>query len=185
MKNSSIIRKSLIAIFFIAAPFSSAVLAQSSDLIRYDMPQTGAKLYMPLEPAWDISYSLDSSIVYSTEVLAGNNFFGAIIVKFANSLGDDTETWEEVLKGYLQYLNTNAFLLESVSDIERNDETDIYPFEIGFHEYGKDAEDSFFIIRGWTNDKYLAVLYIAYIDEVDADTREQFLNGFQFPYSSK
>jgi hypothetical protein len=174
-------RHRLFILFSFTVSLSAAALAQTSYLNRYDMPETGAKLYLPSEPSWVTSYSPDSSIVYNSEVLAGNNYFGTIVVKFAVELGNDEEVWEDVLKGYMKYLNTDVFQLKSVSDFESKNGTDINPYVIGVQEYGKDAEGSNFTIRAWTNNRYLAVMYISYTDEIDTQIKEQFLNGFQFP----
>ncbi len=77
--------------------------AQAPRFEIYQVMETGAALYLPGEPTFEVSYTDDSSAMYSCDVEAGDADYGAIIVDLKENLGDLSSDWEEVLVSYMEY----------------------------------------------------------------------------------
>lgn len=173
--------KQLTFLFLGVLVFNSSLLAQAPRFAKYQVSETGAALYMPLEPYWDLTFSEDSSEVYTTEVEFDSAFYGAIVVKFAESLGEDSLVWQELLLSYLGYLNDEAFLFIEVTDPGLGHRLDDNPTAIGILEYGEDFDGIQYTVKGWIDDQFLAILYVAYEDEMNYNIQEMYLQGFRFP----
>ncbi|MEZ4776996.1 MAG: hypothetical protein R3D00_27725 [Bacteroidia bacterium] len=170
-----------LAVFFIGIFFSASLHAQAPRFAKFGVMGSGASLYMPEEPLWELSYSEDSSEVYTTEVLSDSVLYGAIVVKFGESLGDDPEVWENVLVSYLEFLNTEAFEFTSVTDPGYGHTLESHPTARGVLEYGEDEDGTQFAIKGWVDDQFLAILYTGYPEEMNYNVQQMFLQGFRFP----
>jgi hypothetical protein len=158
-----------------------SMLAQVPKFSKYSIRETGAGLYMPAEPIWEISYSDDSSKLYTAEVEFGGVNYGAIIVKFAESLGDNSKDWQNMIVSYLEYLNKSVFEFESVVDPGFGHKLESHPEAVGVLQYAEDQEGYDYVIKAWADSKYMAVLFVSYRDEMNFNYREIYLNGFRFP----
>lgn len=170
-----------LVIFFIGIFLPASLSAQVPRFSKYNVMESGASLYMPEEPLWELSYSEDSSEVYTTEVLYDSVLYGAIVVKFGESLGDDPEVWENVLVSYLEFLNSDAFGFTSVTDPGYGHTLESHPSAKGILEYGEDESGTQFAIKGWVDQNFLSVLYTGSIGEMNFNVQQIFLQGFRFP----
>ncbi|MEZ4827292.1 MAG: hypothetical protein R3C61_13590 [Bacteroidia bacterium] len=149
---------------------------------KYPVMASGASLYMPQEPEWQLSYSEDSSEVYTTEVSLDTVLFGAIVVKFAEDLGEDTLVWENLLMSYLEYLNSpSAFGFSNVTDPGYGHQLSSHPKARGILEYAEDEAGTQYSLKGWIDNQYLAILFLGYPREINYNIEQMYLGGFRFP----
>lgn len=151
----------------------------------YNVSVSGAFVYLPQPPEWDIKYSEDSSTVYTTETLFNKIHYDCIIVKLKDSLPDTPQEYENLLLSYLDYLFTQ-FKLNSTIDPGFGHTLESNTKARGILQYAINAEGQPYIIKGWADNHFLAVMLIIYPNEESANNsninvQNLFLNGFRFP----
>lgn len=157
------------------------VQAQTPRFAKYDVADTGAKIYMPAEPSFEKSLSEDGSEIFTSEVEFGGFHYIAIVVKLKESLGDDTKVQEGVLWSYMEYLNTNVLAMTSSVDPGYGHTLDSHPSAKGIIQYGEDAEGNQIASKGWVDANMIAFLCIYGKEEFNFNIQQMYLNGFRFP----
>ena len=157
--------------------------AQAQDfprLQKFSIAESGFQAYLPSYPEnLELTWSEDSSRVWSGEVEAGGQRFGLICVSLADPLEEDIQL--DVLESYLDYLQEAFPVVESAGygfghTLESN------PGVKGILDYWDDSEGYSWTIKGWVNANYLAVLYIGGgEEEPNVNGANLFLNGIRFP----
>ena len=161
---------------------STFLLAQVPRFAKHPVMQTGAALYIPGTPTWDVSFSEDSSKIYTTTVEVGGNTYGAIVVQFAESIVfANNDEKNSLLTSYMTFLNSSAFQLTETIDFGLGHRLESNPDAIGVIQFGQTAEGVEYDTKGWIDGKFLAVLFIAHKEELNYNYRELFFEGFRFP----
>jgi hypothetical protein len=169
---------SFLVFFSLLAGISSA---QAPRFTQYGVAETGAKVYFPMEPIFDMSLSEDQSEVYSAEVEFEGVVYGAIIVRLSESLPDDPAEWESLLLSYMDFLNESAFSLTDVVDPGLGHTLESHPEAKGALQFGEDADGNKFAVKGWADAHTVAVMYVKAQQEVNVNVQNLFLDGFRFP----
>jgi hypothetical protein len=156
------------------------VAAQVPRFTKYDVAETGAKVYMPTEVTFERSESEDGSDVYTAECEFAEVKYYAIVVHFADNLGDDPDAWEELLISYMDFLR-EALEIEDWLDPGKGHTLDSHPEARGVINYGANADGREFSFKGWVDDEMLAVLIIEHVGEMNYNVQQMYLNGFRFP----
>lgn len=169
-------------VFFVLTLMAIAPLAWSQvpRFAKYDVAETGAKVYMPTEVTFERTESEDGSDVYTAESEFAEVKYYAIVVKFSENMGDDPEVWENVLVSYMDFLR-EALEIEEWMDPGMGHTLDSHPKARGAINYGGNADGTQFAFKGWTDDEMLAVLIVEYKGEMNYNIQQMFLNGFRFP----
>lgn len=160
---------------------SGITFSQVPHFEKYAITQTGAFIYMPEEPVFDLTYSEDSSAVYTSETTFDSIRYGIIYVALKTDLGDVTADWENMLWSYMQYLNGAAFDLSSATDPGYGHTLPSDSTAHGILEYGVDNSGNQMSVKGWVNKNALAILYMYSKNEMNINFQSIYLNGIRFP----
>lgn len=150
---------------------------------KVPISDSGSSAYFPEEmETFDLSYSEDSSEVYTGEINASDYLFGTITVKFATEITAEESMYLDTLAiNYLTYLRS-IFNITSYAGIGSGHTLDSNPNAKGYIDYWEDAEGDNWAVKAWIDGNYLAVMYIVGdIDNINFNVQQLFLNGFRFP----
>lgn len=154
--------------------------AKSQTLKKVPITNTGCSLYSFCDLTFDKSYSPDSSVINIAECGVGDMSYGIICVK----LSEGTENLDEAeltLIAYLNYLKSNLKITDTVGygkghRLKNSEKTR------GVIDYWKDSEQNNWKIKGWTDGKFIGVLYGYSPKELPEAKLNAFLDGFRFPW---
>lgn len=165
-------------VFFVTAQDANPV-----SFSKYPIESTGCSVYLPaVPPAWSVSFSEDSSAVYTNSVEYKDFIFDVIMVNFKVPFtGESHEVLEELLISYLDFLkeayetdNSSGYGLGQV--LPGNDDV------LGVLDFWESADGTQSKVKGWITDTHLAVLVVyGKSDPSDLALTDVFLNGFRFP----
>ena len=150
-------------------------------LQKFSLAESGFQAYLPFYPEnVELSWSDDSSKVWTGEVEGGDYLFGVICVEFAEPIGYNAEDNTALLESYLDYLKEAFEIVESAGygyghTLESTENA------IGILDYWVDSDEASWSIKGWVSNRYLAVLYVGGDREPDVSSANMFLNGIRFP----
>jgi hypothetical protein len=151
----------------------------SQTLKKYPVGQSGCSYYSYCEASFKTSVSQDSSTIYNGECITGEFAYGVICVKLLNPITENKPA-EDMLIAYLDYLK-QSFGINKASGYGKghrlaNDEN-----TRGVLDYWQDQENNNWKVKGWTNGKYIAVLYSYSLKQLPEPKINIFLDGFRFP----
>jgi hypothetical protein len=155
---------------------TSNLYAQS--LKKYPIGTSGCSFYTFCDPGtFDVAKSPDGSDVYTAECNNTDVAYGVICVKLKDNIPDMKES-EDVLVSYLDYLKTAMKITSSAGygkghRLKDNENTR------GIIDYWKDKDNNW-KIKGWTNGKFIVVLYVYSKGEIDETKTNVFLNSLVF-----
>ncbi len=164
----------------VAILFSGHLSAQG--MKKLDIGNSGCKTYFFCDPGiFALSYSEDSSKVYTGECKANDSLtYGIICVKLTQPVKAGQEG-EDLLISYLDYLKT-AFTISSAVGYGKGHTLTGNNDARGVIDYWKDKDDDEWKIKGWTDGKFIAVLYVYANGKLEETGKVNiFLNGFRFP----
>lgn len=144
-------------------PVFTFLTAQSAPrFIKTAIADSGTQLYLPgkADPA-TVSYSPDSSIVYTIEVIDSTTgayyHFGSIVAQLKGV--DLTGQEEAMLLAYLDYLKT-AFDIKESAGYGKGHSLTTHPTATGILDYWLDAGGTHWIVKGWAAESTIFVLFI-------------------------
>jgi hypothetical protein len=177
MKNFSCL---FICIYFVTVGFGQNPVPRFS---KIPIGDSGSSAYFPegIE-TFELSYSEDSSKVYTGETYSSDYLFGTITIKFAQPITADQEMYFDTLAiSYLEYLRT-VFEITSYAGIGSGHTLDSNPKAKGYIDYWEDSEGDKWAVKAWIDGNYLAIMYVVGdIDNINFNVQQMFLNGFRFP----
>jgi hypothetical protein len=145
---------------------------------RIMIGNTGVSFSSPCQVSFDRSQSKDSSTVYNGECQSGELTYGIILVKLLHRRGDLNEA-EKITADYMQYLNESFNIIHAEGfqkglRLNNNEKTR------GVYDQWGDAQQNKWLVNGWTNGSYIAVLYV-YGKKLTEGSNALFLNSLRFP----
>lgn len=153
---------------------------QAQSLKKYAISNSGCSAYFFCDPgSYDVSYSEDSSMVYSGECTIDEEYYGVICIKLSQQIAD-LNTAEGVMESYLDFLKTNFKITSAVGYgkghylKERKDTR-------GMIDYWQDEDKFNWKVKAWTDGKYIAVLFAYSKTELKETKVNVFLDGFRLP----
>lgn len=174
-------------LFFLLLLFvgSSAFSQNSLRFTKYDVGTSGCKLYLPDTPdPVDLSYSPDSSKVYTIEALDSTTnayyHFGAIVVDLkGGALADDEK--EDMIISYMDYLKT-AFNIESSAGYGKGHTLTTHETAKGVLDYWVDKDGDHWKVMGWAAEQYIIVQFVyGPRDYPNTNVLDIFFKGIRFP----
>jgi hypothetical protein len=147
---------------------------------KYAISNTGCAAYFYCNPGtFELSYSDDSSKVYTAECENAEVSYGVIGVELKEP-NNNMAASEDLLISYLDYLKT-AFKITSSAGYGKGHRLKNREDTRGVIDYWTDEEKNNWKIKGWTDGKFIAVMY-AYSKKELPDSRVNlFLDGFRLP----
>jgi hypothetical protein len=167
-------------IIFLILLFSyTGILSQS--LKKYPIGNSGCSSYMLCNPGvFEKTYSEDSSGVYTGECKIDSLVTGLICVKLKEPI-EAGKVAEELTISYMDYLKS-AFQVKSSTGYGRGHTLEKKPEATGVIDYWIDEKGNEWKVKGWSDGKFIAVLYVYTNGKLTEVNRpDVFLNGFRFP----
>jgi hypothetical protein len=150
---------------------------------KYDIEDSGCKVYLPKAPEnIDVSYSQDSSLVYTLEVdpeYWSPYRFGLIVVKLKDVDLNGQE--EDMLKAYMDFLKTTLNITSSAG-YGLGHTLNTHSTAKGVLDYWLDDQGDDWVVKGWAAESTLTIMYIYGNEPFDnINIQQLFFNGFRFP----
>jgi hypothetical protein len=152
---------------------------------RYNISNSGCSALFPSEPAWELSYAVDSSLIWTAEVYESDIFFGVICVEFSLPFIEEGTTEDDlvaVAESYLDYLRAEFNITthtgyETGAWMESNNEA------TGISDSWTDAEDDPWYVMTWIDPYNMVVMYMYTVPTISMDDyKSYFFNSFRFPH---
>lgn len=154
--------------------------ADAQSLKKYAINKSGCSAYFFCDPGvFKMEKSPDSSEVYTGECNNNDVGYGIICVKLKDKI-EDLKVSEDVLISYMDYLKTSLNITDAVGygkghRLKEKEDTR------GVIDYWKDKEGDNMKVKGWTNGKYIAVMYVYTKQEVPDQKANVFFESLLFP----
>jgi hypothetical protein len=156
-----------------------SITVKSQELKKYSIGRSNCAVYLFCDPGkFEISYSQDSSTVYTGECVKDSFTYGIICVKLKDSVSVEQDA-AALLKSYLDFLKEQFSIRQSAGyglGMQLNNREDI----IGMIDYWQDENKKQWSIQGWTDGKILSVMYVTGNTLADYNKQQVFFKGFRF-----
>jgi hypothetical protein len=151
----------------------------SQSLKKYPVSKSGCSYYNYCDAKFDISKSHDSSDIYTAECTVADVNYGIICVKLLNPV-TGLQIAEDLLIAYLDFLKQSFSITKSAGygkghRLNGNENTR------GIIDYWQDKENYNWKVKGWTDGKFIGVLYAYTSKELPEQKVTVFLDGFRLP----
>ncbi|MBL7764987.1 MAG: hypothetical protein JNJ58_02760 [Chitinophagaceae bacterium] len=174
-------------ILFLLMMVHAGVLAQETftppRFVKKPVGNSGCFAYLPDDQTpknFDISYSPDSSKLYTGDFSSGEFHYSLIVVKLKEKISGTRTEMEDLLIAYLDYLQT-SFNITNTTGYGKGHILKDAPDAIGVLDYWEDSEDDSWVVKGWTNGSIMAVMMVYGPREYpNQNALDLFLNGFRF-----
>lgn len=149
-------------------------------LKKYAISNSGCWAYYFCNPGdFTLDKSPDSSSVYTAECTNDNVAYGTICVKLKDKV-NDLQAAEDVLVAYLDYLKTSMNITKAAGygkghRLKNKDNTR------GVLDYWEDKDMNNWKVKGWTDGKYVAVMYVYSKSDIPESKANVFLDGLVLP----
>lgn len=160
--------------------FSSFIFySNAQSLKKIQISSSGCSLYAYCDFIFEKEYSEDSSVLFVSECEKDGVTYGIICVSLRQPAAD-LERSELSLISYLDYLKSSFKITKSIGYGKghrlNNDEN-----TRGVLDYWEDGDKNNWKIKGWTNGKFIGVLYGFSLKDLQETKLNVFLDGFRFP----
>ena len=150
--------------------------------VKQPIENSGCYAYFPedVEMAFDLSYSPDSSKVYTGDFLSGDFHYSIILVQLKDLVMEDAVEKEEMLVSYLDYLQ-ESFSIVGAAGYGKGHTMESNPVAVGMIDYWEDNEGDQWSVKAWADGSTMAIMFIYGATEYPSYGAGQlFLNGFRF-----
>lgn len=152
---------------------------RAQSLKKSPISQSGCTLYTYCDLKFESSLSPDSSKVYTGECAKDQISWGVICVKLSEAKTDPDQA-EELLISYMDYLKS-SFNIKKAAGYGKGHRLNKDESTRGVLDYWEDPDKKNWKIKGWTNGRFIAVLYAYSLQELPENKVNVFLDGFRFP----
>ncbi len=167
-------------LFVLLCSFGVAGSLSAQVIKKYPISNSGCAVYMYCDPkAFTLSYSSDSSMVWTGECDAGNVTYGVITVKLKQPVADLDEA-QDLVVSYLDFLKQRFEIAMSVG-YGKGSRLKDDPETRGVTDYWQDGSENQWKIKGWTNGKFIGVVYVYTSGQLQETKINVFLDSFKFP----
>lgn len=172
-----------IIICFIAFQFTAQTTeTKVPHLVKRTIENTTCTAYFPddEDPNFELSYSPDSSKVYTGEVYSGDHHFSVILIELNGIELQNEEEKENILINYLDYLQ-GTFSIVSAAGYGKGHKMESDPDAVGIIDYWEDVDGEPWAVKAWANKNTLAVMMLYGPNEYPLfNVQQLFLDGFRF-----
>jgi len=154
-------------------------VSHAQTIRKYFIGNSGCTAYIYCDPGnFEASFNEDSSLVYSAECVAGGTTFGLITIKLSAAAGS-LHNAEGSLINYLDLLKKTFEIKEAVG-YEKGHRLNNDKNTRSAIDYWTGSDGQKWKVKGWTDGKFIAVLYVKGNIEVEKFKKDLFLNSFRF-----
>jgi hypothetical protein len=165
-------------IILLALLITGSAYAQA--LRKYPIGNSGCSAYFFCDPGtFALEKSPDSSDVYTAECVSGNTSYGVVCVKLKDKI-PGAQASEDMMISYLDFLKTSLHITSAVGygkghKLKNRENTR------GVIDYWTDKDGAKWKIKGWTDGKYIAVMYAYTKEDLNESRVNIFLDGLLLP----
>lgn len=173
---------SLIFSLFLGFSYTQDDDFKAPRFVKQPIENTGCYAYFPndVEMVFDLSYSPDSSKVYTGDFLSGDFHYSIILVQLKDLVMEDAVEKEEMLVSYLDYLQ-ESFSIVGSAGYGKGHTMESNPAAVGMIDYWEDNEGDQWSVKAWADGSTMAIMFIYGATEYPSYGAGQlFLNGFRF-----
>ncbi len=154
--------------------------AYGQSLKKYTISNSGCSAYFFCDPVkFNHDKSPDSSDVYMGECSNDGVTYGIICVRLKEKITNPEES-EQMLISYLDYLKT-SFGITGAAGYGKGHRLKNKENTRGVIDYWTDKDNANYKVKGWTDGKYIAVLYVYAAKELPEQKANVFLDGLVLP----
>ena len=147
---------------------------------KYPIGASGCYAYFFCNPdKFDLSKSPDSSEVYTGECSNDGITYGVICVKLKDKVGE-LDASELMLISYLDYLKGTLNITKSAG-YGKGHRLKGREATRGVIDYWEDKDKANWKVKGWTDGKFIAVMYATSAKELPETKSNTFLDGLVLP----
>lgn len=172
MKKNAIL---LLPVFVLAYSLS----ASAQGMKKIPVGNSGCSLYTYCDLRFDASKSPDSSQVFAGECTKEEITYGMICVQLANP-SEDLVMAEDLLVAYLDFLK-GSFGITKFAGYGKGHILNNNKNTRGIIDYWEDKEKHNWKVKGWTDGKFIGVLYAFSLKALPEQKVNVFLDGFRLP----
>jgi hypothetical protein len=167
-------------IMFLLLLQSCFIVSFSQSFKKYAIGESGCSIYLYCDPGkFEMTYSTDSSGVYTGECNNAEIDYGVICVQLKEAVSDISGA-EDLMVSYLDYLKTN-FKITTTAGYGKGHRLRDREDTRGIIDYWTDAEKTNWKIKSWTDGKFIVVLYACSKKELPETKVNVFLDGLMLP----
>lgn len=163
-------------ILFTCGCFAFAGFLTAQSLVPYEVPDSPFKIYTFGTPETEISYSEDSSRVWTTESNYDSSTYSFIGVELSEPIESETEQLE-LLQAYMDFL-VATFEITNTAGYGLGHTLEREPGFQGVRDFWIDAAGVEYSVMGWVNNRYVVVFLVSKSGELpDYERSEIFLKS--------
>jgi hypothetical protein len=164
--------RNILPIFLLVLLAATVNAQETPRFKKYPIAESGMYVYMPADPGeFEVTESEDKSQVYTGEIELNEFNFAVIAVKFSEPMESTKEELEELLISYMDFLQGQF----GIHTLDSDDSV------TGVLDYWEDEDGLSWVVKGWVNKEYLAVLAVYGKGEYPHYTvQDLFLHGIRF-----
>lgn len=160
---------------------TSLVLSYTSsrNFKRRFISNTGCSIRIPGETfRLDKTYSETGDQLFLSSVAKGKANYGFILARLHDKITEITEA-EQVLFDFMEGL-LDPLAIDHTTGMSAGHEHRFTKTARGMLEYWQDDEGNDWKVKGWTNGRFMALLYVKNFTEESIKEVDEFLNSFRF-----
>ena len=153
--------------------------SNAQSLKKYAIGNSGCSVYTFCNPVFEETYSEDSSKIFTGECEKDTVYYGVICVKLQTATSN-LDVAEELVVSYLDFLKKN-FEIASAAGYGKGNRLNSNENTRGVIDYWQDKKKNNWKVKGWTDGKFIGIVYVYTQLEVPESKANVFLNSFRFP----
>jgi hypothetical protein len=158
----------------------SVCSSYAQNLSKYPIGNSGCSVYLFCDPGtFNLDKTPDTSDIYTAQCVVEDLTYGIICVKLKNKIAD-LDLGEATLLSYLDFLKT-TYKIKSASGYGKGHHLKDRQDTRGVIDYWKDANDANWKVKGWTDGKFMIVLYVVSMSDIPETKANVFLDGLVLP----
>lgn len=165
--------------FLILSILCACISGSSQTLKKYPVGNSGCFLYSYCESKYEMSYSEDSSKVFTGECKLGDVNYGIICIKLLYTI-DDLSAAEDLMVSYTDYLKT-SFGITKAAGYGKGHHLNNNEATRGILDYWEDKELDKWKIKAWTDGKFIGFMYVYSKKDLPEQKVNVFLDSFRLP----
>lgn len=166
-------------LFILAATWAFRLSPSTKTFKKYQIGNTGCSIFLfGNNCKFKKVLSPDGDTIHLSQCEESSGAFGVIAVQLKQPLSKLADA-DQVLSRFMKNLQP-SFSVSHSTGLIKGQIMENCPGVIGMVDYWQDNKNVDWKVKGWTNGKSMAVLYVKNINEVPVQKQEVFLDGFRF-----
>lgn len=146
---------------------------------KYDISNSGCSITMYCQPSFQSDVDQDANPFYSARCAKDDFSYGILCIKLITEI-PNLRAAEDAMVGYIEYLKAD-YEITTVKGYKRGLKLKERDDTRGVMDYWTDNKGNNWKMKGFTNGKYIAILYVFSRKELLEEKADSYLDSFTFP----